>query len=65
MPVNEQFEASRKKLLAVHPDAAETLKAAHEHGLTISPEAVHEVTRLGAPEVAYWLARPENQPDAE
>jgi hypothetical protein len=58
---NAQFEVSRKKLLAVHPDAAETLKAAHAHGLTMSPEAVHEVTRLGVPEVAYWLSRPENQ----
>lgn len=61
---NPAFEASKKKLLAVHPDAAETLRKADEHGLTMSPEAVHEITRLGVPEVAYWLARPENQEGA-
>ena len=55
------FEANKRKLLAVHPDAAETLNAAHEHGLTMSPEAVHEITRLGCPEVAYFLSRPEHQ----
>lgn len=55
------FEASRRKLLAAHPDAAETLQEAHNHGLTMSPEATHEIVRLGCPEVAYFLSRPEHQ----
>jgi hypothetical protein len=58
---NATFEAKSKRLLAVHPDAAQTLNAATNDGLTLSPEAVHEITRLGAPEVAYFLARPENR----
>jgi hypothetical protein len=58
---NPQFEASRKKLLEAHPDAGETLMKAHEHGLRMSPEALHEITRLGVPEVGYWLSLPQNQ----
>jgi hypothetical protein len=58
MPDN--FSEKGKKLVEAHPDVNETLMAAHDKGLTISPEAVAEIVRRGAPEVGYWLAKPEN-----
>jgi len=47
----DKFLEKGKKLIELHPDTNETLMAAHEKGLTISPEAVAEIVRLGAPEV--------------
>src|SRR6266849_2525926 len=56
----ETFLERGKKLIERKPDFNDKLMAAHERGLTISPEAVAEIVRLGVPEVAYWLAKPEN-----
>ena len=55
-----QFLEKGKKLIAAHPDFNDKLQEAHSYGLTISTPAVAEIVRLGAPEVAYWLAKPEN-----
>src|SRR5713101_2641493 len=55
----DKFLERGKKLIELHPDVNDTLMAAHEKGLTISPEAVAEIVRLGAPEVGYFLAKPE------
>jgi hypothetical protein len=54
------FLEKGRKLIERKPDFNDTLMAAHEKGLTISPEAVAEIVRLGTPEVAYYLAKPEN-----
>lgn len=55
-----QFLEKGKKLIAAHPDFNDALQEADRYGLTISTAAVAEIVRLGAPEVAYWLAKPEN-----
>lgn len=57
---NPQFIEKGKKLIAAHPDFNDKLQEADHYGLTITPEAVAEIVRLCAPEVAYWLAKPEN-----
>lgn len=55
-----QFLEKAKKLIAAHPDFNDELQQAHSSGLTITPEAVAEIVRLCAPEVAYYLGKPEN-----
>jgi len=55
-----QFIQKGQKLIQLHRDFNDTLQDAHDYGLTISAPAVAEIVRLGAPEVAYWLAKPEN-----
>jgi len=58
---NAKFEEAGRRLMALHPDVNETLFAADRDGLTISPEAVHELIRLGRPDVAYFLTLPQNR----
>lgn len=55
-----QFLEKGKKLIEAHPDFNDKLQEAAHYGLTITPEATAEIVRLCAPEVAYWLAKPEN-----
>jgi hypothetical protein len=55
-----QFIEKGKKLIESHSDFNDTLQDAHDYGMTISAPACAEIVRLGAPEVAYWLAKPEN-----
>lgn len=56
----DKFLERGKAFVAGHPDFNTVLEAAHVRGLTISEQARVAITRLAAPEVAYWLAKPEN-----
>lgn len=56
----DRFLEKGKRFVAGHPDFNETLEAAHVRGLTMSEAARTAITRLAVPEVAYWLAKPEN-----
>jgi hypothetical protein len=56
----DKFLERGKKFMEVHPDFNETLQQAAIRGLTISEQARTAITRLAVPEVAYWLAKPEN-----
>lgn len=56
----DRFLERGKTFVAGHPDFNATLEAAHIRGLTMSEQARVAITRLAAPEVAYWLAKPEN-----
>jgi hypothetical protein len=56
----DKFLEAGKKLIVRFPDFNETLNAAHIRGLTMSEQARIAITKLAAPEVAYWLAKPEN-----
>lgn len=56
----DRFLEKGKRFVAGHPDFNETLEAAHIRGLTMSEAARTAITRLAVPEVAYWLAKPEN-----
>jgi hypothetical protein len=56
----DKFLENGKKFVVAHPDFDATLQAAHVRGLTMSEMARTTITRLAVPEVAYWLAKPEN-----
>lgn len=56
----DRFLEKGKTFIAGHPDFNEVLQAAHIRGLTISEEARIAITKKAVPEVAYWLAKPEN-----
>jgi len=56
----DRFLERGKTFITGHPDFNITLEAAHVRGLTMSERARVAITRLAAPEVAYWLAKPEN-----
>jgi hypothetical protein len=56
----DKFLEKGKSFIAGHPDFNTTLEAAHVRGLTMSEAGRVAITRLAAPEVAYWLAKPEN-----
>jgi hypothetical protein len=56
----DRFLEKGKSFMAGHPDFNTTLEAAHVRGLTMSESARTAITRMAAPEVAYWLAKPEN-----
>lgn len=56
----DKFLERGKVFVTSHPDFNMTLEAAHVRGLTMSEQARVAITRLAAPEVAYWLAKPEN-----
>lgn len=56
----DNFLEVGKRFIASHPDFNTTLEAAHVRGLTMSEAARREITRKAAPNVAYWLAKPEN-----
>lgn len=56
----DRFLEAGKNLMVRHPDFNTVLEAAHVRGLTMSEEARTAITRLAVPEVAYWLAKPEN-----
>lgn len=56
----DNFLEKGRRFVAGHPDFNETLEAAHVRGLTMSEAARTAITRLAVPEVAYWLAKPEN-----
>lgn len=55
-----KFLEKGQKLIGSHSDFNDALQEADRYGLTISAAAVAEIVRLGVPEVAYWLAKPEN-----
>jgi hypothetical protein len=55
-----KFIEKGQRLTALRKDYNDVLQDADDYGLTISSAAVAEIVRLGAPEVGYWLARPEN-----
>ena len=56
----DRFLEAGKKYIGSHPDFNTILEAAHVRGLTMSEGARVAITKLAAPEVAYWLAKPEN-----
>lgn len=56
----DKFLENGKRFIAGHADFNTTLEAAHIRGLTMTEGARVAITRLAAPEVAYWLAKPEN-----
>ncbi len=56
----DRFLEKGKTFMVSHPDFNETLQAAAVRGLTISEQARIAITRKAVPEVAYWLAKPEN-----
>jgi hypothetical protein len=56
----DKFLEKGKAFVVGHPDFNATLEAAHVRGLTMSERGRVAITRLAAPEVAYWLAKPEN-----
>ena len=56
----DRFLEKGKAFIVGHPDFNTTLEAAHVRGLTMSESARTAITRMAAPEVAYWLAKPEN-----
>jgi hypothetical protein len=56
----DKFLERGKAYIVSHPDFNTTLEAAHVRGLTMSEAARTAITRMAVPEVAYWLAKPEN-----
>jgi hypothetical protein len=56
----DRFLERGKAFVVSHPDFNDTLQAAHVRGLTMSEQAGQAITKLAAPEVVYWLAKPEN-----
>jgi len=56
----DKFLERGKAYVVSHPDFDATLQAAHVRGLTMSEPARIAITKLAVPEVAYWLAKPEN-----
>jgi len=56
----DRFLERGKAFVVSHPDFNDTLQAAHVRGLTMSEQARQAITKLAAPEVVYWLAKPEN-----
>jgi hypothetical protein len=56
----DRFLEKGKALITRYPDFYVTLEAAHVRGLTMSEPARIAITMLAAPEVAYWLAKPDN-----
>jgi hypothetical protein len=56
----DKFLEKGKAFIVGHPDFNTILEAAHVRGLTLSENARIAITRLAVPEVAYWLAKPEN-----
>lgn len=60
----EEFDGfldAGKKFIARYPDFNETLQKADERGLKMDNQAMVAVIKLKAPEVAYYLAKPENE----
>jgi hypothetical protein len=55
-----RFQEKGRKYANLRKDFNDRLQAADDGGLTISTPAVAEIIRLGVPEVAYYLASPEN-----
>jgi len=56
----DKFLERGKTFMVAHSDFNEVLQAAHIRGLTMSEQARAAITKLAAPEVVYWLAKPEN-----
>jgi hypothetical protein len=56
----DKFLEKGRAFIVGHPDFNTILEAAHVRGLTLSENARIAITRLAVPEVAYWLAKPEN-----
>lgn len=56
----DRFLEKGKLFISKNPDFNTTLEAAHIRGLTMSESARVAITRMALPEVAYWLAKPEN-----
>ncbi|MFI5095173.1 MAG: hypothetical protein ACHQIK_17185 [Candidatus Acidiferrales bacterium] len=54
------FLESGQKFISRNPDFHETLEKAAKRGLRLDNGAMLTIIRLKAPEVAYYLARPEN-----
>jgi hypothetical protein len=58
------FLEKGKAFMVQYPDFNETLQKASERGLTMDNQAMVAIIRLKAPEVAYYLAKPENETTA-
>jgi hypothetical protein len=59
----EEFDGfldNGRKFITRNPDFNETLQKAAERGLTLDNQAMVAIIKLKAPEVAYYLAKPEN-----
>jgi hypothetical protein len=56
----DRFLEAGKQFITGHSDFNTVLEGAHVRGLTMSEAARIEITRKAAPQVAYWLAKPEN-----
>jgi hypothetical protein len=68
-PVNQPYRKEEfdgflengKKFMTSHPDFNETLQKASERGLNLDNQAMVAIIKLKAPEIAYYLAKPENE----
>lgn len=54
------FLENGKNFISRYPDFNDTLEAAAKRGLQMDNQAMVAIIRLKAPEVAYYLAKPEN-----
>jgi len=64
-----QFEIRGREFLKTHPDFFDVLNDAEQRlknvsGPTLPDDAKDEIERLARPDVAYFLALPENQSEA-
>lgn len=58
------FLSAGNEFIKRNPDFNETLDAATKRGLTLHNQATVTIIKLRAPQVAYYLARPENDVEA-
>lgn len=57
----ESFTKAVTTFTAEHPDYVESINAAVKRGIMIYDPAATAIMSLGAPHVAYWISRPENE----
>src|SRR5258706_5492243 len=70
MSENEQFIARGREFVKTHPDYFDVLNSAEARlknvsGPTLPDDAADEIKKLARPDIAYFLALPENQPEAQ
>jgi hypothetical protein len=70
MPDNEQFVIRGREFVKTHPDWTDVLNDAEARlknvsGPTLPEDAADEIKKLARPDIAYYLALPENQPEAQ
>ncbi len=70
MSENEQFVTRGREFVKTHPDYFDVLNDAEARlknvsGPTLPEDAADEIKKLARPDIAYYLALPENQPEAQ